>query len=299
MNIRQSFRTGMAALAIATAPLTGAAKTVAKDAAADSIKVETVCKKIGDRYAMTTRKTNKNTGKLISECTVSSTSRPAGFKLPGEPKDQEGVFRVGVDYSTRDILGQRTSEPRLRAQFDGRSEHIAFRPEVAVGTETYHAVVPLDYVSNVGKGASFEAGADIAGVRGFHNGRKVFFQNDVNRVVSGEDCKATPFSGEFFQDLHIGGRYKNDVVNASVRGEVGRTAYIGGGFIKEKGGMKLPEIEASGIPVVNRQSSGYVGARANVEVTPFKNNRNIAFNAEGAVATNKGPEASVGVAYKF
>lgn len=299
MNIRQGFKTFLAAATIAAAPLTGAAKQTAKDLAADSVKVETVCKKVGDKFVTTTTKTNKNTGAFLSECTVSSTSRPAGFKLPGEPKDQEGVFRVGVDYSTRDILGLRTSEPRLKAQFDGRSEHIAFRPEVAVGTETYHAVLPLDYVSNVGKGASFEAGADIAGVRGFHNGRSVYFQNDVNRVINGEDCRAHSRTGEFFQNIHVGGRYKNDVVNAGARVEAGRTAYIGGGFIKEAPGSTLSQIEASGTPVLPRQSSGYVGARANVEVTPFKNNRNIAFNAEGAVATNKGPEASVGVAYKF
>ncbi len=299
MNIRTGIKTGLAALTMAAAPLTGAAKGVAKDVAADSIKVEHSVVQEGGKWVSITKKTNKNTGALVSESRIASSQRPAGYKAPGEPKDQEGVFRVGVDYSTRDILGQRTSEPRIRAQFDGRSEHIAFRPEVAVGTQTYHATLPLDYVSNVGKGASFEAGADLAGVRGFHNGKSVFFQNDVNKVMSGEDCKAHDFTGEFFQNVHVGGRFKNDVVNAGARVEAGRTALIGGGFIKEAPGHTLAEIEASSSPIVKGQASGYVGARANVEVTPFKQNRNIAFNAEGAVATNKGPEASVGVAYKF
>lgn len=299
MNFRKGLKTGLAALTIATAPLTGAAKKTAQAAVNDSIKIEHSVVQEGGRWVSITKRTNKNTGKLVSECRVSSTQKPAGYRAPGEPREQEGVFRVGVDYSTRDILGQRTSEPRLKAQFDGRSEHIAFRPEVAVGTETYHAVVPLDYVSNVGKGASFEAGVDLAGVRGFHSGKKVFFQQDVDKVMSGADCKAQTRSGEFFQDVHIGGRFKNDAVNVGARVEAGRTAYIGGGFIKEAPGYEAAEIQSSGIPVVAKQSSGFVGARANVEVTPFKNNRNIAFNAEGAVATNKGPEASVGVAYKF
>lgn len=295
MNIKQTFKTSIAAVAIATAPLTAAAKGVV----ADSIRTEHSVVQEGGKWISTIKKVNKNTGKVVSECSIASNSRPAGYKAPGEPKDKEGVFRVGVNYSTRDILGLRTNEPRLKAQFDGRSEHIVFRPEVTVGTETYHVVLPVDYVSNVGKGASFEAGADLAGVRGFYNGKSVFFEKDVNRVITGEDCKARDYTGEFFQNVHVGGRYKNDVVNLGARVEAGRTAYISGCFVKEAPGANLSQIEASGTPILPRQSSGYVGARTNVEVTPFAKNRNLAFNAEGAVATNKGPEASVGVAYKF
>ncbi|MCM1265810.1 MAG: hypothetical protein NC200_06390 [Candidatus Gastranaerophilales bacterium] len=299
MNIRTSFKAGMAALAIATAPMTAAAKGVAKDVAADSIRTEHSVVREGNKWVSITRKTNKNTGAFVSECRVSSTQKPAGYRAPGEPAEQEGVFRVGVDYSTREILGQRTHEPRARVKFDGRSEHIAFRPEVAVGTETYSAVVPLDYVSNVGQGASFEAGLDLAGVRGFHNGKQVFLQKDVDKIVAGEDCRAHSYSGEFFNDVHVGARFKNDVVNAGARVEGGFTGLIGGGFIKEAKGSTLSEIQSSGHPIVGKQSSAFVGARADVAVTPFKNNRNIEFNAQGAVSTNKRPEASVGVAYKF
>lgn len=297
MNIKSNIKAGLAALTVLTAPITGAAKKTANAVVNDSVKIEQTFAKEGNKYVSITRKTNKNTGAFLGECRIASTEKPAGFKLPGEPKEQEGVIRVGVDFNSHEILSQRANEPRIKAQFDGRSGKIYVRPEVAVGTETYNAVLPIGVQLNAGKGAFVEIGSDLAGVRGFHNGKKVFFQSSVDKVMSGKDCKATPYRGEFFQNLHVGGRYKNDVVNASIRGEAGRLAFIDGGFVKEASGYKASQIEASGIPVI-KEKSGYVGARANVEVTPFKN-KNIAINAESAVSTNKKPEALVGVNYKF
>ncbi len=266
MNIRSGIKTGLAAVAIASAPLTGAAQKTAKAVANDSIK----------------------TAHTLVNDTVKK-----------EQKLTQGVsLKVGVDYSTQDILSLRTNDVRLKAQADAHAGYAYARPAIDVGPATYNLVVPIGLQVPTSKNTAIEFGTDILGIRGLR-ARQACLKHEVDKIVSGETKTAHAYDSEVYQNINLGARFKNDVVNASVRAEAGRFAPIEGGMLQTPPSYPLSDIEKSGVPIVNAQKNGYYGARADVEYSPIKKAKEFTINAQGAVYSNKKPEASVGVTYRF